>query len=347
MVLHLAEHLEIPLRERNGLLLAAGYAPLYPERSLDTDEMQPVRQALDRFLRAHEPYPAIVIDRHHNLLASNDALGMLIEGVAPELLEPPANALRIALHPDGMAPRTVNLGEWSAHLLQRLRREARITGDPELDRLHQELASYPGVEPEPPHEPTNGADIVLPLRLRAGERRARVLQHALDLRYRGRHHARRTGDRSVLPRQRPHRHATAQRHRRDRRDIRRLPSKSAINDRLINPAAGSPAPGARRVVLVGQHTGRGTIPHRSARRAAVSNTARHVPLHQYQPRRQSGPLGSLLAEHSRAGAGRTRSSSAASLGRHHSRDAFAPSAGKSPRSPIDCASRGESLLGAE
>ena len=169
MVLHLAEHLEIPLRERNGLLLAAGYAPLYPERSLDTDEMQPVRQALDRFLRAHEPYPAIVIDRHHNLLASNDALGMLIDGVAPELLKPPANALRIALHPDGMAPRTVNLGEWSAHLLQRLRREARITGDPELDRLHQELASYPGVEPEPPHEPTNGADIVLPLRLRAGE----------------------------------------------------------------------------------------------------------------------------------------------------------------------------------
>ena len=104
MVLHLAEHLEIPLRERNGLLLAAGYAPLYPERSLDTDEMQPVRQVLDRFLRAHEPYPAIVIDRHHNLLASNDALGMLIDGVSPELLESPANALRIALHPVGMAP---------------------------------------------------------------------------------------------------------------------------------------------------------------------------------------------------------------------------------------------------
>ena len=169
MVLHLAEHLDVPLRERNGLLLAAGYAPLYAERSLETDEMEPVRQALDRFLRAHEPYPAVVIDRHHNLLASNDALGMLLEGVAPELLEQPADALRVALHPKGMAARTINLGEWSAHLLQRLRREARITGDAELDLLYQELASYPGVEPEPPHASITGAEIVMSLRLRDGK----------------------------------------------------------------------------------------------------------------------------------------------------------------------------------
>src|ERR1700758_1212507 len=117
MVLRLAEHLEIPLRERNRLLLAAGYAPLYAERSLSEPEMAPIHQALDRFLRAHEPYPAIVIDRHHNLVSANDALGALLEGVAPGLLEPPANALRVALHPQGIAPRVVNLGEFSAHLL--------------------------------------------------------------------------------------------------------------------------------------------------------------------------------------------------------------------------------------
>ena len=145
MVLRLADHLDIPLRERNRLLLAAGYAPLYAERSLEEPEMAPVHQALDRFLRAHEPYPAVVIDRHHNLVSANDALGALLEGVAPALLEPPANALRVALHPDGMAPRTLNLDEWSAHLLHRLRREAALTADPELGRLHDELAGYPGV----------------------------------------------------------------------------------------------------------------------------------------------------------------------------------------------------------
>jgi transcriptional regulator with XRE-family HTH domain len=170
MVLRLAEHLDIPLRERNRLLLAAGYAPLYEERSLEEPEMAPVYQALDRFLRAHEPYPAIVIDRHHNLLSSNDALGALLEGVAPELLEPPANALRVALHPDGMAPRTLNLDEWSAHLLHRLRREAALTADPELSRLHDELSAYPGVCLEAPRDQDATAGIVVPLRLRAGER---------------------------------------------------------------------------------------------------------------------------------------------------------------------------------
>ncbi|MDQ6804036.1 MAG: helix-turn-helix domain-containing protein [Actinomycetota bacterium] len=175
MLLHLAEHLEVPLRERNGLLLAAGFAPLYDERSLDSEEMAPVRQALDRFLRAHEPYPALVIDRHHSLLAANDAVATLTAGVSPELLEPPANALRVALHPQGMAPRTVNLGEWSAHLLERLRREARITGDATLDALYDELASYPGVELLASREAViPAAEIVVPLRLRddAGEEHA-------------------------------------------------------------------------------------------------------------------------------------------------------------------------------
>jgi transcriptional regulator with XRE-family HTH domain len=162
MVLRLAETLDVPLRERNVLLLAAGYAPLYAERRLDAAQMEPVRGALDRFLRAHEPYPALVIDRHHNLLAANDALGALTAGCAPALLAPPANAIRVALHPDGMAPRTVNLGEWSAHLLQRLRREAAVTGDPALERLYDEVAAYPGVRTEPPGA---GAEIVVPLRL--------------------------------------------------------------------------------------------------------------------------------------------------------------------------------------
>jgi transcriptional regulator with XRE-family HTH domain len=170
MVLRLAEHLDIPLRERNRLLLAAGYAPLYAERSLEAPEMAPIHQALDRFLRAHEPYPAIVIDRHHNLISANDALGALLEGVSPELLEPPANALRVALHPDGMAPRTLNLNEWSAHLLHRLRREAALTADPELGRLHDELAGYPGVCREAPRDEGSAGDIVVPLRLRTAER---------------------------------------------------------------------------------------------------------------------------------------------------------------------------------
>jgi transcriptional regulator with XRE-family HTH domain len=170
MVLRLAEHLDIPLRERNGLLLAAGYAPLYAERSLDEPAMAPIHQALDRFLRAHEPYPAVVIDRHHNLVSANDALGALIEGVAPELLEPPANALRVALHPRGMAPRVLNLEEWSAHLLHQLRREAALTGDPELRRLHDELAAYPGVSLQAPRDEASASSIVVPLRLRTAER---------------------------------------------------------------------------------------------------------------------------------------------------------------------------------
>ncbi len=170
VVMRLAETLEVPLRERNNLLLAAGYAPLYPERPLEAAEMEPVRAALDRFLRAHEPYPAVVVDRHHTLVAANDALGALTDGCAPELLQPPANAIRVALHPEGMAPRTLNLAEWSAHLLARLRREAAISGDPQLEALRVEVESYPGVVSTLPPSAHTGADIVVPLRLRDGDR---------------------------------------------------------------------------------------------------------------------------------------------------------------------------------
>jgi transcriptional regulator with XRE-family HTH domain len=165
MVIRLAEELEIPLRERNALLLAAGYAPVYAERDLDSPEMEPVRQALERFLRAHEPYPAVVVDRYHNLISANDALDLLLDDVAPELLEPPANGMRIALHPDGMAPRTLNLAEWSAHLLQRVRREAQASGDPRLAQLYDELITYPGVQVTPLHGEVQPGDIVLPLKL--------------------------------------------------------------------------------------------------------------------------------------------------------------------------------------
>jgi transcriptional regulator with XRE-family HTH domain len=168
MVIRLAGELEVPLRERNRLLLAAGYAPAYGERSLDAPEMSPVREALDRFLRAHEPYPALVVDRHHNLLAANDALEVLLDGVAAHLLEPPANALRVALHPEGIAARTLNLGDWSAHLLRGLRREAQATGDPALIELYEELRTYPGVDASKAAMEIEPGDIILPLRIRDG-----------------------------------------------------------------------------------------------------------------------------------------------------------------------------------
>ena len=168
MVLHLAERLDVPLGERNILLLAAGYAPEYRERGLDDAEMAAVRDALGRFLDAHEPYPALVADRRCDIVMTNGALGVLLDGVAPKLLQPPANAMRIALHPDGMAPRILNLPEWSGHLLQVLRRRAEAEGAPELTALHDELAALPGVELAPP---TTGAaaGVVVPLRLRSAD----------------------------------------------------------------------------------------------------------------------------------------------------------------------------------
>ena len=168
MLLHLAEQLEVPLRDRNHLLLAAGYAPAFAQRELDAPEMGPVRDAIDQVLRGHEPYPALVIDRHWGLVAANRTLGILVEGVAQELLEPPINVLRLSLHPEGLAPRILNLHQWRAHLLERLARDALTSGDPALTVLHDELASYPGGEAGPSLDPAF-ADIAVPLRLRHGE----------------------------------------------------------------------------------------------------------------------------------------------------------------------------------
>jgi transcriptional regulator with XRE-family HTH domain len=166
MVVQLAEHLDVPLRDRNALLLAAGYAPAYAQRDLDEPEMGPVRDAIDRVLRGHEPYPAIVVDRHWGLVAQNRAVPLLVEGAAAHLLEPPVNVLRLSLHPEGMAPRIVNLGEWRAHLLDRLGRQAVVSGDPALFALHEELAGYPGGAPSPSPDLEAGS-IAVPLRLRA------------------------------------------------------------------------------------------------------------------------------------------------------------------------------------
>jgi transcriptional regulator with XRE-family HTH domain len=165
MVLHLSEQLDVPLRDRNALLLAGGFAPAYAERAIDAPDMAPVREALDRILKGHEPYPAVVVDRWWDLAGANAGVALLTSMVAPHLLEPPANALRITLHPEGMAPHIRNLPEWRAHLLDRLRREVAVTGDERLAALQDELVAYPGGEAAlPAHEP----GIAVPLRLDAG-----------------------------------------------------------------------------------------------------------------------------------------------------------------------------------
>ncbi|MEA2297272.1 MAG: hypothetical protein QOF77_208 [Solirubrobacteraceae bacterium] len=168
MVLLLAEHLDVPLRDRNQLLLAAGYAPVYRQRHLEEPAMGPVRDTLDLVLRSHEPYPAVVLDRHWGMVAANRAVALLTPGVAPALLEPPVNVLRLSLHPDGLAPRIVNLAEWRAHLLDRLGRQAVSTGDPALAALYDELSHLPGGGPPGPIDLAAG-EIAVPLRLRAGD----------------------------------------------------------------------------------------------------------------------------------------------------------------------------------
>jgi transcriptional regulator with XRE-family HTH domain len=141
MVLHLAEVLDVPLRERNNLLVAAGFAPTFRRGDLDDPSFASVRRALDRILAGHEPYPAIVVDRRWNLVAANAASAVLVEGVDDELLVPPVNVLRASLHPRGLGPRVRNLDAWSDHVLGQLRRQALITGDDELAALGDELAA--------------------------------------------------------------------------------------------------------------------------------------------------------------------------------------------------------------
>jgi transcriptional regulator with XRE-family HTH domain len=165
MLMHLCEQLDIPLRERNALLIAAGFAPLYRERPLHDAALAAARRAIDVVLEAQRPFPAFALDRHWNMVASNQALPGLYEGVAPELLAPPVNVLRLSLHPAGLAPRIDNLAEWRAHLLSRLRHQVELSADPELAALLREAAGFPV---EGAFERSSLAqEVLVPLRIRS------------------------------------------------------------------------------------------------------------------------------------------------------------------------------------
>lgn len=168
MVLRLAERLGIPLRERNAMLVAAGYAPMYKQRALDDPALASARQAVDLVLRAHEPFPALAIDRHWQLVAMNRAVGTLLAELPPQVLQPPINVLRLSLDPQGLAPRIVNLAQWRHHLLERLRQQTETNGDPVLTSLLAELRAFP-VLPGESSVQLDGehAGLVVPLLLRS------------------------------------------------------------------------------------------------------------------------------------------------------------------------------------
>lgn len=162
MVLRLCAHLDVPLREQNQILLAAGFAPAHPEHALSDPPMAEANAALEAILAAHQPYPALVVDRHWELVAANEAAFALLDGVDPDLLEPPVNVLRVSVHPRGLAPRIANLDEWRAQLAVRLRREHDATGDRALRELADEIAGDLDLLPA-------SAALVVPLQLRAGD----------------------------------------------------------------------------------------------------------------------------------------------------------------------------------
>ncbi|MFD4871749.1 helix-turn-helix domain-containing protein [Streptomyces sp. NPDC058420] len=143
MVLRLAEHLDVPVRERNSLLLAAGYAPRYPETPLDDPALGALREGLERLIQGYEPYPALVVDATYTVVAANRGITMLLDGVPESLLQPPLNAMRLTLHPEGMAPRIRNLGEWRGHLLTQMERQIALHRSEPLRALYEEVAAYP------------------------------------------------------------------------------------------------------------------------------------------------------------------------------------------------------------
>jgi len=167
MVLRLAERLDVPLRERNALLVAAGYAPMYGERPLNDPALAAARKAIDLVLAGHEPYPAIAVDRHWTLVAHNAAVPALLAGADPSLVQPPVNVLRLSLHPQGLAPRIANLAQWRAHLIARLHQQVAATGDAVLSDLMRELCEYP--VPADGHDVGHEVDyggVVVPLQFR-------------------------------------------------------------------------------------------------------------------------------------------------------------------------------------
>ncbi|CAG0993798.1 MAG: helix-turn-helix transcriptional regulator [Rhizobiaceae bacterium] len=168
MVLHLAARLDVPLRERNRLLLAAGFAPSFSERRIDDPSLEPAMAAVRLVLKGHEPAPAVAVDRHWTLVAGNRAAEPLLALAEPALLAPPVNVLRLSLHPRGLAPHIVNLGEWRVHILERLRRLAESTADPAIEALIEELRAYPGEASRTPVLHDAGTAIVHPLKLNLG-----------------------------------------------------------------------------------------------------------------------------------------------------------------------------------
>lgn len=164
MLLKLAELLEVPLRERNRLLVAAGFAPMFAERSLDDPALQAARSAVELVLKGHEPYPALAVDRHWTLLAANRAVPLFLSELPESLLQPPVNVLRLSLHPDGLAPRIVNLPQWRAHLLARLRRQIEVSADGTLATLYEELAQYPAPAANA-REARSTNDVVVPFQV--------------------------------------------------------------------------------------------------------------------------------------------------------------------------------------
>jgi transcriptional regulator with XRE-family HTH domain len=167
MLLRLAERLQIPLRERNALLLSAGYAPMYAERRLDDPALQQARKAVELVIAGHEPYPALAVDRHWTLISANAAVGVLLAGIEPRLLEPPVNVLRLGLHPEGLAPRIGNYPQWREHTLTRLRQQIAATADPILIEMLAELESYPHMtqEEKPTPDTADYAGVVVPFTL--------------------------------------------------------------------------------------------------------------------------------------------------------------------------------------
>jgi transcriptional regulator with XRE-family HTH domain len=166
LILRLAEQLDVPLAERNTMLLAGGYAPAYPSHELSDPELTPVRAAVWQILDGYGPYPAVLIDQHWRLIEANPAVALLTAGAEAHLLTPPINVLRLNLHPDGMAPRILNLPEWRAHLLDRLCQQAATTNDPALHELHEELRGYPGDNGHPAPMSDAVSRVVIPLRYR-------------------------------------------------------------------------------------------------------------------------------------------------------------------------------------
>jgi transcriptional regulator with XRE-family HTH domain len=166
MVLNLAEQLAVPLRERNVLLVAAGFAPVFPERPLQDPAMQAARKAVDLVLAGHEPYPALAVDRHWTLVVANKPVSLLLAGVDAKLLQQPVNVLRLSLHPDGLASRIANFREWRAHILARLHRQIDNSADAILLKLIEELKAYPTPPGSKPPRPQVGfAGIAVPLEL--------------------------------------------------------------------------------------------------------------------------------------------------------------------------------------